>query len=137
MVFSPDGNTLATASADATVRLWQAPPLSAALREPAETASLPPVETIRLFFLRPYGTAQARLAAEGNVLRVDVTAVDGTNWHANLSQVFDDLQEGATYIISGEWWVALFPGAVLMLAVFTFNLLGDGLRDLLDPRMRT
>jgi peptide/nickel transport system permease protein len=45
--------------------------------------------------------------------------------------------EGATHIISGEWWVALFPGAVLMLAVFTFNLLGDGLRDLLDPRMRT
>ncbi|HEV8094496.1 MAG TPA: ABC transporter permease [Burkholderiales bacterium] len=45
--------------------------------------------------------------------------------------------EGATYIISGEWWVALFPGAVLMLAVFTFNLLGDGLRDVMDPRMRT
>jgi peptide/nickel transport system permease protein len=45
--------------------------------------------------------------------------------------------EGATYIISGEWWVALFPGAALMLAVFTFNLLGDGLRDIMDPRMRT
>lgn len=45
--------------------------------------------------------------------------------------------EGATYIISGEWWVALFPGAVLMLAVFCFNLLGDGLRDLIDPRRRT
>ena len=45
--------------------------------------------------------------------------------------------EGATYIISGEWWVALFPGAVLMLAVFTFNLLGDGLRDIFDPRRRT
>ena len=45
--------------------------------------------------------------------------------------------EGATYIISGEWWVALFPGAVLMLAVFCFNLLGDGLRDIMDPRMRT
>jgi peptide/nickel transport system permease protein len=45
--------------------------------------------------------------------------------------------EGASYIISGEWWVALFPGAVLMLAVFTFNLLGDGLRDLIDPRKRT
>jgi len=44
--------------------------------------------------------------------------------------------EGATYIISGEWWVALFPGAVLMLAVFCFNLLGDGLRDMLDPRVR-
>ncbi len=45
--------------------------------------------------------------------------------------------EGASYIISGEWWVALFPGAALMLAVFCFNLLGDGLRDLIDPRMRT
>ncbi len=45
--------------------------------------------------------------------------------------------EGATYIISGEWWVALFPGAVLMLAVFCFNLLGDGLRDIIDPRRRT
>jgi peptide/nickel transport system permease protein len=33
--------------------------------------------------------------------------------------------------------MALFPGAVLMLAVFCFNLLGDGLRDLIDPRMRT
>ncbi|MGF1519110.1 MAG: ABC transporter permease [Nodosilinea sp.] len=45
--------------------------------------------------------------------------------------------EGANYIISGRWWLALFPGAVLMLAVFCFNLLGDGLRDLIDPRMRT
>ncbi|MFN0160274.1 MAG: ABC transporter permease [Burkholderiales bacterium] len=45
--------------------------------------------------------------------------------------------EGATYIVSGEWWVALFPGLTLMLAVFCFNLLGDGLRDIIDPRRRT
>jgi peptide/nickel transport system permease protein len=45
--------------------------------------------------------------------------------------------EGATYIISGEWWIAFFPGAVLMLAVFAFNLLGDALRDIFDPRRRT
>ena len=45
--------------------------------------------------------------------------------------------EGANFIISGEWWLALFPGAALMLAVFCFNLLGDGLRDLIDPRRRT
>lgn len=45
--------------------------------------------------------------------------------------------EGATHIISGEWWVAFFPGMVLMLAVFCFNLLGDGLRDIIDPRRRT
>ena len=45
--------------------------------------------------------------------------------------------EGATFIVSGEWWLALFPGTVLLLAVFCFNLLGDGLRDLIDPRRRT
>ena len=45
--------------------------------------------------------------------------------------------EGAQYIVSGEWWIALFPGTVLMLAVFCFNLLGDSLRDLADPRRRT
>jgi TatD DNase family protein len=40
-------------------------------------------------------------------------------------------------LAEGEWWLALFPGAALMLAVFTFNLLGDGLRDLVDPLRRT
>jgi len=45
--------------------------------------------------------------------------------------------EGAGNIISGEWWIAFFPGLALMIAVFTFNLLGDGLRDLVDPQRRT
>ena len=45
--------------------------------------------------------------------------------------------EGATNIISGEWWIAFFPGLALMIAVFCFNLLGDGLRDIVDPQRRT
>jgi peptide/nickel transport system permease protein len=45
--------------------------------------------------------------------------------------------EGANFIVSGEWWLAVFPGLWLMIAVFTFNLLGDGLRDIVDPRQRT
>lgn len=45
--------------------------------------------------------------------------------------------EGANFIVSGEWWLAVFPGLWLMIAVFTFNLLGDGLRDIVDPRKRT
>ncbi len=47
------------------------------------------------------------------------------------------VSEGASFIISGEWWTFVFPGAALVLAVFCFNLLGDGLRDLLDPKRRT
>ena len=45
--------------------------------------------------------------------------------------------EGASHIISGYWWAALFPGLALTITVFCFNLLGDGLRDLIDPRMRS
>jgi peptide/nickel transport system permease protein len=45
--------------------------------------------------------------------------------------------EGAGFMVSGEWWIAFFPGLALMVAVFCFNLLGDGLRDIVDPRRRT
>ena len=45
--------------------------------------------------------------------------------------------EGAAFMVSGEWWIALFPGLALMIAVFCFNLLGDGLRDIVDPQRRT
>jgi peptide/nickel transport system permease protein len=34
------------------------------------------------------------------------------------------------------WWLAVFPGAAIMLVVIGFNLMGDGLRDVLDPRLR-
>jgi peptide/nickel transport system permease protein len=45
--------------------------------------------------------------------------------------------DGAGLIVSGAWWVSLFPGLALMLTVLCFNLLGDGLRDFADPRRRT
>jgi len=45
--------------------------------------------------------------------------------------------EGASFMVSGQWWNAFFPGLALMVAVFCFNLLGDGLRDMVDPRRRT
>jgi peptide/nickel transport system permease protein len=44
--------------------------------------------------------------------------------------------EGASSIVSGEWWIAFFPGLALMIAVFCFNLLGDGVRDIFDPQRR-
>jgi peptide/nickel transport system permease protein len=45
--------------------------------------------------------------------------------------------EGAGNIVSGDWWIAFFPGLALVLAVFCFNLLGDGLRDIFDPQRRS
>ena len=45
------------------------------------------------------------------------------------------LAEGREFL-EHAWWVAFFPGLAIMLAVFSINLLGDGLRDALDPRLR-
>jgi peptide/nickel transport system permease protein len=46
------------------------------------------------------------------------------------------LVDSLQFILSGSWWVMLFPGMAIMLTVLGFNLLGDGLRDALDPRLR-
>ncbi|MBI4757691.1 MAG: ABC transporter permease [Chloroflexi bacterium] len=45
------------------------------------------------------------------------------------------LNEGRTYLQLAPW-ISIFPGIAIMLAVLAFNLVGDGLRDALDPRMR-
>lgn len=46
------------------------------------------------------------------------------------------VSDGAANIISGEWWMFVFPGAVLLIAVLIFSLVGDALRDVLDPKRR-
>jgi peptide/nickel transport system permease protein len=46
------------------------------------------------------------------------------------------IRQGAEYMVSGEWWVAVFPGLALMAMVLGLNMLGDGVADLMDPRRR-
>lgn len=42
---------------------------------------------------------------------------------------------GSKYLVY-QWWISTFPGLAIFLSVISFNLLGDGLRDILDPRLR-
>jgi len=43
---------------------------------------------------------------------------------------------GNDFLFSGEWWITIFPGAMLVLIALSVNLLGDWLRDALNPRLR-
>jgi len=47
------------------------------------------------------------------------------------------LADSYKFFTSGAWWAFFFPGAAIMLSVLGFNLVGDALRDALDPRLRT
>ena len=46
------------------------------------------------------------------------------------------IRVGNDFLASGEWWIAVFPGIALVLLVLSINLLGDWLRDALNPRLR-
>lgn len=50
----------------------------------------------------------------------------------NLSWGFD-IAQGRDYVSSGQWWIATMPGLAIMISVIGINLLGDWLRDALDP----
>ena len=45
------------------------------------------------------------------------------------------LAESRDQLLAGRWWLATFPGVAIMLTVLSFNILGDWLRDFLDPRL--
>lgn len=46
------------------------------------------------------------------------------------------LAESRDQLLGGSWWLAVFPGVAIMLTVLSLNILGDWLRDFLDPRLR-
>ncbi|MFT4730432.1 MAG: peptide/nickel transport system permease protein [Granulosicoccus sp.] len=46
------------------------------------------------------------------------------------------IRVGNNYLFSGEWWITLFPALALVILVLSVNLLGDWLRDALNPKLR-
>jgi peptide/nickel transport system permease protein len=79
---------------------------------------------------------QATLAMGFAILTVAALSFIGLGIQPPQSEWGAMTAEGASYIVSGEWWIFLFPGLAIMVTVLAFNLVGDALRDLLDPRMR-
>jgi ABC-type dipeptide/oligopeptide/nickel transport system permease subunit len=47
------------------------------------------------------------------------------------------LVDSIKFLFRGSWWALVYPGVAIMLTVIGFNLIGDGLRDSLDVRLRS
>lgn len=76
----------------------------------------------------------ATTLAAGNVIALEAglsfLGIGAREPAASLGTMFQD----GTEAFAGTWWAALFPGAVIVTTVLCFNILGDALRSLLDPR---
>jgi len=84
----------------------------------------------------PPVVVQATLAMGFAILTVAALSYIGLGIRPPTSEWGAMTAEGAGYIVSGEWWIFLFPGVAIMATVLSFNLIGDALRDVLDPRMK-
>jgi peptide/nickel transport system permease protein len=73
------------------------------------------------------GTAVVETAALGFL---------GLGQQAPFPELGKMLAESQQYLVTGAWWGMVFPGIAITLVVLGFNLLGDGLRDTLDPKLR-
>ena len=111
-------------------------------REYAEAARTVGNPTSRIIFYHllpncfPPVIVQATLAMGWAILTVAGLSFIGLGIQPPASEWGYMTAEGATYIVSGEWWIFLFPGLAIMVTVLAFNMVGDALRDILDPRMR-
>ncbi len=46
------------------------------------------------------------------------------------------IANGYGYLLSGRYWISLYPGVALLLTILAINLVGDQLRDVMNPRLR-
>lgn len=79
---------------------------------------------------------QGTLGVAGAILEIAALGFLGLGQQPPFPEWGAMLADSVKYLTSGAWWVLLFPGLAIMLTVLGFNLLGDGLRDALDPRLR-
>jgi peptide/nickel transport system permease protein len=80
---------------------------------------------------------QATLAMGFALLTLAALSYIGLGIQPPNSEWGEMVSEGASLMVTGQWWLSLFPGIAILVTVLIFNLVGDGLRDLLDPRMRS
>jgi peptide/nickel transport system permease protein len=79
-------------------------------------------------------TAQATLFLAWAILDTAAMSFIGVGVHPPTAELGAMISDGTQDIVSGQWWTTVFPGLFIVLLVVSFNLVGDGLRDLLDPR---
>ena len=79
---------------------------------------------------------QATLGLAGAILSAAGLGFIGLGIQPPLAEWGSMLTVGRRFILSGDWHIAVFPGLAIVIVVLAFNMMGDGLRDALDPKLK-
>lgn len=97
-----------------------------------------PAWEIMLYHILPHTTsillAQTTLFLAWSVLDIAGLSFIGLGIQPPTPELGAMAAQGAEQMVSGRWWMSVFPGATILLMALSFTLIGDGLRDILDPR---
>jgi peptide/nickel transport system permease protein len=133
---------IAVTQVPAYLRQMRAEMLREREMEYAEAARTVGNPTWRIVFIHllpncfPPLIVQATLAMGFALLTLAALSYIGLGIQPPNSEWGEMTSEGAGLMVTGQWWLSLFPGIAIVATVLIFNVVGDGLRDLLDPRMR-
>jgi peptide/nickel transport system permease protein len=99
-----------------------------------------PAPVIMLRHILPNVTGPVLVIATINLALAIITEATlsflGSGMPETMPSLGTLIRIGNNYLFSGEWWIVAFPGFALALLVLAINLLGDWLRDALNPRLR-
>jgi len=79
---------------------------------------------------------QATLGLAGAILSAAALGFIGLGIQPPLAEWGSMLTVGRRFILAGAWHIAVFPGLAIVIVVLAFNMMGDGLRDALDPKLK-
>jgi peptide/nickel transport system permease protein len=122
------------------VRLVRSEMLALREQEYASAAKVVGVRRIRILLYHlmpnaiPIALAQATLTLGWGILDAAGLSFLGVGIRPPQAEWGVLVGEGAQYINSGEWWISVFPGLAILIAVLGFNLVGDWARDRFGPR---
>lgn len=122
------------------VRLVRSEMLALREQEYASAATVVGVRRMRILLYHllpnamPIALAQATLTLGWGILDAAGLSFLGVGIRPPTAEWGVIVGEGAQYINSGEWWISVFPGIAILLAVLGFNLVGDWARDRFGPR---
>jgi dipeptide transport system permease protein len=123
------------------VRITRAAVISEASRDYVTAARMNGASHLRLMFseILPNCTAplivQASLGVSTAILDAAALGFLGLGAQPPLPEWGTMLADAREFVLRA-WWVVTFPGLMILIAVLAFNLLGDGLRDALDPKLK-